>query len=155
MTTLYRITTRRFGKSAESAFSGEGARLYPGRWNSGGAAVVYTAETLSLAMLEMLVHIDEAMLSRRYLYFTLEVPEAMVRALSADALPEGWASYPAPSATRQLGESWLLKGEGLALKVPSALNPIEHAVLVNPSHPEFHRCPISGPFSLSFDPRLK
>ena len=155
MRTLYRITTQRFGHHAEAAFSGEGARLYPGRWNSGGTPVVYTAETLSLAMLEMLVHIDEAMLTRRYVYFTLEVPEASVHPLPRAILPEGWASYPAPSATRHLGDAWLSKGETLALKVPSALNPVEYTFLVNPSHPQFSQCAISGPFSLSFDSRLK
>ncbi|SCY05878.1 RES family NAD+ phosphorylase [Desulfoluna spongiiphila] len=155
MITLYRITSRRFGRDAAEAFSGDGARLYPGRWNSGGTPVVYTAETLSLAMLEMLVHLDEAMLAQRYVYFTLEVPDASVISLSPLLLPEGWASYPAPSATRQLGDAWLLAGEFLALKVPSALNPVEHTFLINPSHPDFSHCTVSGPISFVFDERLK
>ncbi len=106
-------------------------------------------------MLEMLVHIDEAMLSRRYVYFILEVPEAFVTPLSRSILPENWASYPAPSSTRLLGDAWVAWGETLALKVPSTLNPVEHTFLINPSHPWFSQCAISGPFSFFFDSRLK
>ena len=49
--TVWRITTRRF---VESAFSGEGARLFGGRWNRPGQPLVYTAESRSLALLEMM-----------------------------------------------------------------------------------------------------
>ncbi len=41
---------------AEDAFSGEGARRGGGRWNSKGVRVVYTAGSLSLATLEVMVH---------------------------------------------------------------------------------------------------
>ena len=43
---------------ADHAFSGEGARRYGGRWNSKGHAVVYTSGSISLAILEILVHIQ-------------------------------------------------------------------------------------------------
>jgi len=46
----------------ESAFSGDGARLYGGRWNAPGVAMVYTAQSLSLAQLELLVHLLSASL---------------------------------------------------------------------------------------------
>ena len=52
MLTVWRLTTARF---ARSAFSGEGARLYGGRWNWKGVRFVYTAASQSLAMLEMLL----------------------------------------------------------------------------------------------------
>ena len=55
MPTVWRITTQRF---AASAFSGEGARLYGGRWNPKGWEVVYTAESQSLALLELMVQDD-------------------------------------------------------------------------------------------------
>ena len=43
-------------KHADEAFAGEGARLWGGRWNSKGVRVVYTAASLSLATLEVMVH---------------------------------------------------------------------------------------------------
>ncbi|MBC8006624.1 MAG: RES domain-containing protein, partial [Prolixibacteraceae bacterium] len=39
---------------AGTAFSGEGARLYGGRWNRKGVPMVYTAGSQSLAMLKCL-----------------------------------------------------------------------------------------------------
>ncbi len=44
-------------KHAAAAFTGEGARLYGGRWNSKGTAVVYAAGSAALAALELLVHL--------------------------------------------------------------------------------------------------
>ena len=59
-TVLWRLVTPRF---ARTAFSGEGARLYGGRWNRKGVPMVYTAGSLSLAVLEMLVQ-DEPLRAR-------------------------------------------------------------------------------------------
>ena len=42
MTMVWRIVTARY---AGTAFSGEGARLYGGRWNPMGVPMVYTAST--------------------------------------------------------------------------------------------------------------
>src|SRR5204863_6047762 len=44
-------------KHAATAFTGEGARLYGGRWNNKGTPMVYTAGSRALAALEMLVHV--------------------------------------------------------------------------------------------------
>ena len=60
MLTVWRLVTARFAKSA---FSGEGARLYGGRWNRKGVLLVYAAGNQSLAMLEMLVQ-DEPLRAR-------------------------------------------------------------------------------------------
>ncbi|MDX6710688.1 MAG: hypothetical protein QOH96_1704, partial [Blastocatellia bacterium] len=55
MPTAWRIVKTRL---AAQAFDGEGARLYGGRWNSVGVRMVYTAGSLSLAVLEIFVHIE-------------------------------------------------------------------------------------------------
>lgn len=44
-------------RHAADAFTGEGAFLFGGRWNSAGGRVVYASATLSLAALEMLVEV--------------------------------------------------------------------------------------------------
>lgn len=44
-------------KHAATAFDGDGARLFGGRWNAPGSRVIYTSTTLSLAALEILVHL--------------------------------------------------------------------------------------------------
>ncbi|HTH19992.1 MAG TPA: RES domain-containing protein, partial [Candidatus Udaeobacter sp.] len=57
---------------ANSAFTGEGARIYGGRWNSRGTAVIYVSEHESLAALELLVHLTPLSPHDRYLSFRLE-----------------------------------------------------------------------------------
>ncbi len=53
MTAVWRICRRPFAD-----LSGEGARLYGGRWNSPGRPLIYAAETAALAVLEVRVHLD-------------------------------------------------------------------------------------------------
>ena len=69
MPTLWRITTARF---AATAFSGEGARRYGGRWNPPGCEVVYTAQSPALALLELMVQDDP--LRARYVLIPVTVP---------------------------------------------------------------------------------
>ena len=71
MIRAWRIVKTRY---SADAFSGEGARLYGGRWNSPGVAMVYTAGSKSLATLEVLVHLD--MISRGS-SVVLRVPSAV------------------------------------------------------------------------------
>ncbi|MEK7393011.1 MAG: RES family NAD+ phosphorylase, partial [Fibrobacterota bacterium] len=47
-------------KRKDDAFSGEGARRAGGRWSSKGVQAVYAASTLSLAVLEILMHLEDA-----------------------------------------------------------------------------------------------
>jgi len=49
---LFRVTRKKYIDD----LSGEGSRLYGGRWNHKGAAVIYTSESISLAAMEVLVH---------------------------------------------------------------------------------------------------
>ena len=50
----YRVVKEKY---LDSAFDGEGARLYGGRWNSKGVPVVYTSDSLALCSLELFVHL--------------------------------------------------------------------------------------------------
>ena len=55
MTRAWRIVREDHGYTA---FDGEGAWRFGGRWNSRGTRTVYTSATLSLAALETLVHLN-------------------------------------------------------------------------------------------------
>jgi len=44
-----------------SAWDGEGAFRFGGRWNSRGVRAVYASSSLALALLETLVHLDPAL----------------------------------------------------------------------------------------------
>jgi RES domain-containing protein len=55
-----------------SAFDGDGARRYAGRWHHKGQSVVYTAATQSLAALEILVHVDSDLIPNNFIASTLD-----------------------------------------------------------------------------------
>ena len=150
MRTVWHITAARF---AASAFSGEGARLYGGRWNSKGHAVIYTAESQSLALLEMLVQ-DEP-LRARYVLIPAHLPaDVAVSHVEASALPADWRTLGTRDALQAIGRAWLEEGTSAVLAAPSAVVPAEHSYLLNPRHPDFARIVIGEPKALDADVRL-
>jgi RES domain-containing protein len=150
----WRIVQPRFAKDA---FSGEGARRYGGRWNSPGIAVVYTAQSLSLAVLEILVHVDSEKLLANYIAIPITFEESLVTKLSLSEeaeLPRNWHAGPASKATRRLGDQWAAEGRSPVLQVPSAVIPSESNFLLNPVHADFHKLIPGKPVPFEFDPRL-
>lgn len=148
--TVWRITTRRF---AASAFTGEGARLYGGRWNRVGSPMVYTAQSRSLALLEMLVQ-DEPLRANYVL-----IPAVIGKGVSRETvlLPDlaaDWRSAQHRDTLRTMGQRWLANGGSCVLAVPSAVVPFEMNYLVNPLHPDFGNIKIGKPESLETDLRL-
>lgn len=150
--TVWRITKR---KHAKTAFSGESARLYGGRWNSPGVAVIYTAQSQSLAALEMLVHLDSSDLLDKYVVFAVQVEESLVEQVEASKLPRDWRADPPPPELRVIGDNWVAAGTSAVLAVPSALVPDESNFLINPRHRDFSKLRIGEPLAFRFDPRLK
>ena len=139
---------------AQRAFSGEGARRYGGRWNSKGQAVIYTAESISLAVLEILVHIQIYDIMGEYVYIPVEFDHSLSLSLNPDKLPDNWYEDPAPLALKKIGDSWVESQESVVLEVPSAIVPAEKIFLINPAHPDFSKINIGEPVDLEFDPRL-
>jgi RES domain-containing protein len=125
--------------------SGEGARIFGGRWNSPGRPVLYLAEHPALAALEVRVHLD--------LPFEL-LPDdfALMRVL----LPDGLITAAAEprSGTVAAGDAWLAEARSVALRVPSVLLPYAWNVLLNPRHTDVTRVSIGSIEPFQFDPRL-
>lgn len=151
MITGWRLVKRRY---ASNAFSGEGARRYGSRWTSPGRPAVFLSEHLSLAALEVLVHAHDETLLAAYHAFRVELDEAQVEPLSPAALPEEWAASPVAPAVRMAGDRWLQEGRALALRVPSAVVPVEFNIVLNPAHPSYADLRIHEPRPFGFDPRL-
>ncbi len=137
--------------------SGYGAFLVGGRWNLPGLALLYTAETRSLAMLEVLVHVPAGDLPDDMYLLTLEVPDELSRATVVPAdLPPDWQRLTQPLPTATLGHAWLQARRTLALRVPSVLVAQEYNLLLNPAHPEFARVNLAAePEPFFFDERLR
>lgn len=150
MRTVWRITTARF---ASSAFSGEGARLYGGRWNPKGFGVVYTAESQSLALLELMVQDDP--LRANYVLIPAHLPADLPQErIDSEQLPADWRTLGARAVLQRMGLAWLQSARSAVLSVPSAVLPAERNYLLNPGHPDFARIQIGEPQSLQVDTRL-
>lgn len=152
MITLYRIVKEKW---EESAFDGEGARLYGGRWNSIGHSAVYVSTSESLAILEILVHLKNTKVLESYVLFTLELDEADALVLENDDLPDKWNEEPAPLQTAEIGDQWLLSCSSLALAIPSVIVPREQNYVLNTKHPGYPKLiKTAKKHEISFDNRL-
>lgn len=147
---LHRIGAQHFNGTAGNAFSGLGGVYGPGRWHHPGKPIIYTASSLSLATLEILVHINRSLKIETYVSWIIDVPDSLIATPSA--LPMNWASD--IEATRTFGDEWLANGADVAIRVPSVIVRTEDNVLLNPLHSEYTRSwVISGPHTVVFDPR--
>lgn len=149
MAEFYRLVDTEF---KDSAFTGEGAKIYGGRWNSEGTPCVYLGGSIAICVLETLVHLESPDDLNNFTLFTLSVPDELISEL--DPLPAGWNEISAPSHVQDAGDKWLKSMSSFVLIVPSAITEESNAIL-NPSHPDASRI-ISGaterPYSI--DPRL-
>lgn len=134
------------------AFTGEGARLFGGRWNSAGVPLVYGSSTVSLAMLETLVHINPQ-LPRQYMLYEVRFDASLVEEISLVKMSTGWDAEPPGLASMSVGDEWVRAGRSVVLGVPSVLTR-EKNYLLNPRHKDFRRVKIGPPAPFTFDPRL-
>lgn len=154
--TAWRIVKTRH---ADTAFDGEGARRFGGRFNHPGVAVVYVASALSLAILELLVHVDRSKLLERYVAFPVTFEAELLLRLDFRDLPSDWNAPSVMNGSQRVGDAWVREAASAVLQVPSALLPeklftSEHNYLINPHHVDFSQVEIGKPLALPLDARL-
>jgi len=145
---LYRIV-----KCNYADLSGTGARLYGGRWNSEGRAMVYLTSSRSLGVLEALAHLSPTNLPGDYCMMTIKTPDNFFE-VDIKSLPENWHDFPEPNSLKQIGNKFLQENKYLFLKVPSAIVEEEFNYLMNPMHPKAADVKILSTQPFHFDPRL-
>ncbi|MEH0198308.1 RES family NAD+ phosphorylase [Caulobacter sp. CCNWLY153] len=140
------MIVHRIAKAAHVGLDGEGARLYGGRWNSPGRPMLYAAASPSLAVLEVLVHLDlpPDLLPLDYRLLWIHVPDD-APSLALEAVPRDSVA---------IGDAFLIAGEALCLRVPSQVVPQEINTLINPRHPAFAGVRVEREEPFRFDPRL-
>jgi RES domain-containing protein len=69
-------------------------------------------------------------------------------------LPQNWFAFPAPPECQAVGDSWIERGQTVALIAPSAVARIEANVLLNPAHRDFPRLTIGAIETMAIDSRL-
>lgn len=130
---------------------GEGARLYGGRWNSPGLAIVYTASSLSLAILETRVHLRRIPVN--YVKLTIEIPDSVFHpeVITDSTLDPGWRLDTA--LTRRIGDSHFGNTPSVPLKVPSVVVDTEWNILFSREYAAAHASIIEKK-PIDLDPRL-
>ena len=140
------MTIYRMHRRVRSAADYTGAMLAGGRWNPIGVPMLYAAECLSLACVEVLVHLDKSQLPRDYAWSETELPNM------PELLPVSDLSHVA--SCQAAGHAFVTSGCDLAVQVPSIVIPEEVNVLLNPRHASYRDLVWSESRPFRFDPRL-
>jgi RES domain-containing protein len=143
------VIVYRLAKAAFTALDGEGARLYGGRWNSAGRPMIYTAASPSLAVLEVLVHLDLPieLMPDDYRMLAIDIPDDV----DIERLDKTPAS---PETCPAIGDDFLARGASLALLVPSVVVPQECNALINVRQAAMGSVRLIGDEPFAFDRRL-
>ncbi|WP_290699359.1 RES family NAD+ phosphorylase [Lacinutrix sp.] len=135
--------------------SGEGSRLFGGRWNKKGMAMLYFSDSLSTSLLEILVHLDFKHLTNDFGYIELEIPDNLIDTkLKLKDLDKNWRDNPPKSSTTILGTEFLKANKKLAYKVPCAILPMASNILINPRHKDIAKLKVIKIADLDIDSRL-
>ena len=150
------MTVWRLARAVYPALDGEGARLNGGRWNEPGTPIVYTAGSLSLAALEVLVHLNPDRLPDDLVAYGIALPTESLQARRVEMteLPDGWDRQAEGPGLRRIGETWAQERETPILDVPSAVIPEERNYLINPRHEAAANVRIDRQRPFDFDPKL-
>jgi RES domain-containing protein len=147
---VFRLSSAKYAND----LSGTGAKLHGGRWNQKGEAVLYTAGTRALALVEVLVHLTNAFLPLNYQLITIYIPDESITEISLKTLPKDWNHLEPSESTKLMSSKWLSENEYLTLKVPSVVVEGEFNFLVNPLHEDFSKIKILKIAPFNFDERL-
>jgi RES domain-containing protein len=135
--------------------SGYGAKLYGGRWNNVGNAMLYTACSPSLCMLEFICNASGIAKTVQTSLLTLKIDSKVkLEQLTVNEMPENWQDVPAPDILKRIGDNWLKGNTSVGIKVPSAVMPIEFNVLINPLHRDFSKLTIENIVKMDIDKRI-
>jgi RES domain-containing protein len=133
-------------------YDAEGARLYPGRWNTSASPIIYTSEHYCTAMLEKLVHAN-MMLPANQHYIQITIPNGVSYEVFQTAAHPGWDSRN-EAICKAFGQEWFDRKRSALLMVPSMPARIERNILINPLHPDARAITHTLPEPVWWDERL-
>jgi RES domain-containing protein len=131
---------------------------FPARWNSRNIFTIYTAQSRSLASLEMLVHmIGIKPANENFRILVIYIPDRIkINKISLSDLPGNWGQSGEESfdICRNIGDKWNMEAQSAVLEVPSAIIKNEKNYLINPAHKDFQKIKLVEIEPFIFDPRL-
>ncbi|MCY7293267.1 MAG: RES family NAD+ phosphorylase [Ferruginibacter sp.] len=133
--------------------SGNGSKLFGGRWNSKGVSMLYCSEHISLAVVEMLVHNQFKDFSVELSLLHITFPDTIeIKEVKHSKLKNNWVDD--FGYTRFMGDQFIQSGSHSILKIPSAVITEENNYIINPLHADFKKIKISDTSSFRTDKRL-
>jgi RES domain-containing protein len=149
---IYRITQQEFAED----LTGNGARLFGGRWNSEGFFALYVSSSRSLALLETLAHTPAKFLNVKvYHLITLSVPDnILVQKIAVKNLLSDWDAPDTRPFTKKIGDTFLSDKKHLMLEVPSVMMPEEMNYVINPLHKDMKQVKMVNQRRIYFDKRI-
>jgi RES domain-containing protein len=148
------LTAYRIGDpdGAFPIFEAEGARLYPGRWNTPASPLIYASEHYSTAMLEKLVH-TSGLMPRNQHYIAITIPNGTSYEIFQTAAHPGWDGRD-EDICKRFGERWVAERRSALLLVPSMPARVERNILINPAHPDAAAITCDLPAPVWWDERI-
>lgn len=148
---VYRVGKSKYAKD----LSGEGARLFGGRWNNKMISCLYTSESRALAVLEYTVNVNLDDIPRALVISSIEIPDRKIKLFKEADLPGNWKQSPAPSSTKKIVSKILLNAEFPIIRIPSIIIPNEFNYLLNPLHKDSKHFKIVDIADFVYDVRIK
>lgn len=148
---VYRVSKKQFAAD----LTGEGARLFGGRWNHIHTGCLYTSASRALALLEFSVNVNRMLAPKSLSLVAIEIPEKNILKLQITDLPENWQDVPVPGSTRDYGTGLLRKAQHIVIAIPSVVVPEEYNYLLNPLHKDHGKIRIMAISELGYDGRIK
>ena len=104
-------------------------------------------------MLEVVVHLSVIPIID-YCLAVISIPDEKILEIKESDLPTDWLQYPSSDNLKKIGDDFVASNKFLALKVPSAVLPLEHHYLINPLHSDFSKVELISSERIAIDERL-
>lgn len=151
---VYRVSPKQYAHD----LSGEGSRIYGGRWNPAGRPVIYTSDSASLAMLEMVAFYAISGAPPDLALVVIEISDSVtIEKPDMAVLPTDWNARPQKPSTSNFGLIWLDTFKASCLRVPSVITPEGYGwnYILNPLHPELAgKMKVTESIEWKIDPRI-
>ena len=148
------LTAYRIVRDGYPVFDGSGAARWGGRWTGKGRAVIHTAESYALAVLESLVHFNASELPPNLVVSQIDIPARVSRQIIRRADIEDFDTSKNYDTCRALGDRWHEEAKTALLIVPSRLSPFECNILIHPLHKESAKLRVGDALPARLDERL-
>jgi len=136
--------------------SGEGARLFGGRWNLPGTPCLYVSQNAALCLLEFVVQFSRTALPKDVAMAKIEIPDDVkIKTLSEDDLPLKWNKPMVNSVTQKFGEELFKDTSVGGFKIPSVVSPFEFNLIFNPLYSNYSKIKVVSADSFQIDERIK